>query len=91
VTGNLLDCGITVVGHSPNAATGGVPAPQAAGVYANDIEGNRISGNGINGGGAGVVLATGLPGRTVYGNTVPSISCTTRRSTPAARASVAAP
>ncbi len=70
VTGNLLDCGITVVGHNPNAAPGGVPAPQAAGVYANDIEGNRISGNGINGGGAGVVLATGLPGGAVYGNTV---------------------
>jgi len=70
VTGNLLDCGITVVGHNPNAAPGGVPAPQAAGVYANDIEGNRISGNGINGGGAGIVLATGLPGEAVYGNTV---------------------
>jgi parallel beta-helix repeat protein len=70
VTGNLFDCGITVVGHNPKAAPGGVPAPQVAGVYANDITGNSISGNGLKGNGAGVVLATGLPGGAVYDNTV---------------------
>jgi parallel beta-helix repeat protein len=67
---NLFDCGVTVVGHNPKAAPGGVPAPRVAGVFANDIAGNSISGNGLKGGGAGVVLATGLPGGAVYDNTV---------------------
>jgi parallel beta-helix repeat protein len=67
---NLFDCGVTVTGHNPKAAPGGVPAPQAAGVYANDIAGNSISGNGTKGQGAGVVLATGVPGGAVYDNTV---------------------
>ena len=70
VAGNLFDCGITVVGHNPKAAPGGVPAPQVAGVYANDIVGNSISGNGLKGAGAGVVLATPFPGGAVYDNTV---------------------
>jgi parallel beta-helix repeat protein len=70
VANNLFDCGVTVVGHNPKAAPGGVPAPQVAGVYANDIVGNSISGNGTKGNGAGVVLATGLPGGAVYNNTV---------------------
>lgn len=70
VAGNLFDCGITVVSHSPAGAPGGVPAPQAAGTYDNDIVANNISGNGVDGGGAGVVLATGLPGGAVYDNTV---------------------
>jgi parallel beta-helix repeat protein len=70
VANNLYDCGITVVGHNPKAAPGGKPAPKTAGVYANLITGNQISGNGIKGGGAGVVLATGLPGGAVYDNTV---------------------
>ena len=67
---NLFDCGVTVVGHNPKAAPGGVPAPRVAGVFANDIAGNSISGNGLKGGGSGVVLATGLPGGAVYDNTV---------------------
>lgn len=70
VASNLYDCGITVVGHNPKAAPGGKPAPKTAGVYANLVTGNEISGNGIKGGGAGVVLATGLPGGAVYDNTV---------------------
>ena len=70
VASNLYDCGITVVGHNPKAAPGGKPAPKTAGVYANVVTGNQISGNGIKGGGAGVVLATGLPGGAVYDNTV---------------------
>jgi len=70
VQDNLFDCGITVVAHSPKGAPGGVPAPSAAGVYDNDVVGNTIEGNGTQGEGAGVVLATGLPGGAVYDNTV---------------------
>ena len=70
VAGNLFDCGVTVVGHNPGGAPAGVPAPKTAGVYANVISGNTISGNGTKGEGAGVVLATGLPGGAVYDNTV---------------------
>jgi parallel beta-helix repeat protein len=70
VTDNLSACGITIVGHNPAAAPGGVPAPTVAGVYDNDIIGNRTSGNGIDGAGAGVVIATGAPGGAVYNNTV---------------------
>jgi hypothetical protein len=68
--GNLFDCGITVVGHDPEAAPGGVPAPSVAGVYDNLVADNSILGNGTKGEGAGVVLATALPGGAVYGNTV---------------------
>jgi parallel beta-helix repeat protein len=70
VTNNLYACGITVVSHSPAGAPGGVPAPKAGGVYDNDVTGNSISGNGTLMEGAGVVLATGLPGGAVYNNTV---------------------
>jgi hypothetical protein len=69
-TDNLFDCGITVVGHNPAAAPGGKVAPKVAGVHDNDIAGNRITGNGVQGAGAGVVLATGLPGGAVYRNVV---------------------
>jgi hypothetical protein len=77
-TRNLFECGITVVGHNPHAAPGGVPAPRVAGVYSNVIVGNHSSGNGTKGGGAGVVLATGLPGGAVYDNlgTVAPLSIT---------------
>jgi parallel beta-helix repeat protein len=70
VTDNLSDCGITIAGHNPDAAPGGVPAPKTAGVYDNLISGNTITGNGTDGGGAGVVLATALAGGAVYDNTV---------------------
>jgi parallel beta-helix repeat protein len=70
VADNLSDCGITIAGHNPAAAPGGVPAPRTAGVYANLIAGNTIAGNGTTGQGAGVVLATGLPGGAVYDNTI---------------------
>jgi parallel beta-helix repeat protein len=70
VTDNRSDCGITIAGHNPAAAPGGVPAPHTAGVYANLIAGNTIAGNGTTGQGAGVVLATGLPGGAVYDNTI---------------------
>ncbi|MFC4033960.1 nitrous oxide reductase family maturation protein NosD [Streptomyces polygonati] len=71
VADNHTACGIVLAGHSPLAAPGGVPAPTAAGVFANTVTGNSISGNGLQGGGgAGVQLATGLPGGAVYDNTV---------------------
>jgi nitrous oxidase accessory protein NosD len=56
--------------HNPDAAPDGVPAPKTAGVYDNLISGNTIAGNGTEGQGAGVVLATGLPGGAVYDNIV---------------------
>ncbi|WP_141962635.1 right-handed parallel beta-helix repeat-containing protein [Actinoallomurus bryophytorum] len=70
VARNTYACGITVVAHSPLGAPGGKPAPDAAGVYDNDVVGNTISDNGTQAEGAGVVLATGLPGGAVYDNTV---------------------
>jgi nitrous oxidase accessory protein NosD len=70
VEDNVFDCGITVVAHSPKGAPGGVPDPSAGGVFDNDVAGNVIEGNGTQGEGAGVVLATGLPGGAVYDNTV---------------------
>jgi parallel beta-helix repeat protein len=70
VTDNLTACGITVVGHNPAAAPNGVPAPSVAGTFDNDVIGNRITGNGLIAEGAGVVLATGLPGGAVYNNLV---------------------
>lgn len=54
VTGNTLDCGVTIAGHTP-AVFGG-------GVYDNTILGNRITGNGVAGQGGGVLLASGVPG-----------------------------
>jgi parallel beta-helix repeat protein len=70
VTDNVLDCGITVVGHNTHGVANGVPAPSVAGVYDNLVRGNRIDGNGTQGEGAGVVIATGPPGGAVYDNTV---------------------
>jgi parallel beta-helix repeat protein len=70
VADNLSDCGITVAGHNPDAAPKAVPAPKTAGVYANLISGNTVAGNGTTGQGAGVLLATGVPGGAVYDNIV---------------------
>jgi parallel beta-helix repeat protein len=70
VTRNTYACGITVVGHNPAAAPGGKPAPSVAGVYDNDVTGNTITDNGTQSEGAGVVLATGLPGGAAYDNTI---------------------
>jgi hypothetical protein len=69
VSGNDSDCGITLAGHNPAAAPSGVPAPQVAGVYANSIVGDDITRNRTAGQGAGVLLATALPGGAVYDNT----------------------
>jgi parallel beta-helix repeat protein len=70
VSDNILDCGITIAGHTP-ALFGG-------GVHNNRILGNRVTGNGIAGQGGGVLLATGVPeingipgsGGAVYDNLV---------------------
>jgi parallel beta-helix repeat protein len=70
VTDNLYACGVTVVGHNPAAAPNGVPAPTVAGVFDTQVIGNRISGNGVDGAGAGVVIATGVPGGASYNNVV---------------------
>jgi parallel beta-helix repeat protein len=70
ITGNPYACGVTVVGHNPAAAPKGVPAPKVAGVYDNLVSGNKISDNGTKLAGAGVVLATALPGGAVYDNLV---------------------
>ena len=70
VANNVLDCGITVVGHNPAAAPNGIPAPAVAGVHHNTVAGNDITGNGVQGAGAGVVMATGAPGGAVYDNLI---------------------
>ncbi|MDA8033029.1 MAG: right-handed parallel beta-helix repeat-containing protein [Actinomycetota bacterium] len=67
VSDNVLDCGVTLAGHSPGAV---------GGVFDNRVVGNQITGNGTKGQGAGVVLATGVPsgpygaGGAVYDNVV---------------------
>jgi nitrous oxidase accessory protein NosD len=72
VLDNVEDCGITLAGHNPGAAPGGVPNPAAAGVYNNLIADNVSRGNGVKGEGGGVLLAAGIPigGGAVYNNTV---------------------
>lgn len=54
VSGNLYDCGITVAGHRPQVFDGGI--------HDNTILGNRVTNNGVAGQGAGVLLASGVPG-----------------------------
>jgi parallel beta-helix repeat protein len=54
VSGNLYDCGITVAGHRPLSFGGGI--------YDNTISANQVTDNGVAGQGAGVLLASGVPG-----------------------------
>ena len=72
VLDNTLDRGITMAGHNPAAAPGGVPAPKVAGAYGNLIKDNVAEGNGVLGQGAGILMAAGIPigGGAVYDNTV---------------------
>jgi parallel beta-helix repeat protein len=70
VANNSDDCGITLAGHNPAAAPGGVPAPTVAGIYDNLIVGNVSADNGIKGQGGGLILASPVPGGGVYDNTV---------------------
>ena len=67
---NTFDCGITIAGHNPGAFVGGIPQSTAGGVFDNRIQYNSVSGNGVAGQGAGVLLATPLPGGAVYDNQV---------------------
>lgn len=61
VFGNAYDCGITVAGHN-TAALGGI--------FNNTISRNQVDNNGVLGQGAGVLLATAVPGGGVFGNLV---------------------
>jgi hypothetical protein len=70
VVDNADDCGITVVGHNPNAFKNGTLQPNVAGVYANTVARNVSNDNGLSGKGAGVVLAGAGPGTAVYRNSV---------------------
>jgi len=54
VSGNTLDCGITIAGHTPEVFGGGV--------HDNTILANQVTNNGVAGQGAGVLLASGVPG-----------------------------
>jgi parallel beta-helix repeat protein len=69
VVDNTFDCGITLAGHVPGTPTTPV-APSTGGVYNNTVQGNVVLDNGVMGQGAGVLLAAGAPGASVYGNTV---------------------
>jgi parallel beta-helix repeat protein len=76
VHGNVVDCGITIVGHNPKATSGGKPQPKAAGVYGNLITGNTVNGNGTKGEGGGILMAVGAPGGAVYDNVIKGNSAT---------------
>jgi parallel beta-helix repeat protein len=70
VVDNKYDCGITIAGHNPTAAPGGVPDPATAGIYSNIVTHNRADGNGVPGEGAGILIAGAGPGTAVYDNQV---------------------
>jgi parallel beta-helix repeat protein len=70
VLNNVFDCGITIASHSPAGFAGGKLAPAKGGIYDNVIEHNLVSGNGTVGQGAGVLLASPLPGGAVYDNVI---------------------
>lgn len=70
VVDNRFDCGITIAGHNPAAAPGGVPDPGAGGIYNNIVSHNHADRNGVAGEGAGILLAGGPPGTGVYNNQI---------------------
>ena len=68
---NVLDCGITLAGHSTSAVTAaGATEPALGGVYANEVSSNVANGNGVKGQGGGILMAAGGPGSAVYNNVV---------------------
>jgi hypothetical protein len=68
---NVADCGITLAGHNPKAASlSGKPNPRAGGIYDNKIGANVANGNGVKGEGGGILLAGAAPGTAVYSNLV---------------------
>ena len=73
VEDNVDDCGITLAGHNPLAAPGGVPNPAVGGIFNNVISHNVAVGNGTApppAQGAGILIATPLSGGAVYNNTI---------------------
>ncbi|MCH6166371.1 right-handed parallel beta-helix repeat-containing protein [Pseudonocardia alaniniphila] len=72
VADNTTSCGVTLAGHNERGAPGGVPDPRVGGVFDNIVEHNAIFRNGLQGktGGAGVQMATPVPGGAVYRNIV---------------------
>ena len=70
VLDNVFDCGITVASHSGAGFAAGRLEPAKGGIYDNTIEHNVVVGNGTVGQGAGVLLASPLPGGAVYDNVV---------------------
>ena len=70
VVDNTHDCGITIAGHNPAGAPGGVPQPAVAGIYGNTVRHNRADRNGVAGQGAGILIAGGPPGTAVYDNQI---------------------
>jgi parallel beta-helix repeat protein len=71
VVDNILNCGITIVGHKKGAVDGkGKLHPKVAGVYDNTFSKNVVTNNGTTGTGAGILLANPKAGMAVYRNTV---------------------
>jgi parallel beta-helix repeat protein len=71
VGNNHTACGVVLASHNPAAAPGGKPAAKVAGVYDNTVSGNNIFSNGLqSGGGAGVQVASPLPGGAVWNNII---------------------
>jgi parallel beta-helix repeat protein len=71
VGNNGTACGVVLAGHNKAAAPDGKPAPKVAGVFNNTVTGNNIFNNGRkSANGAGVQMATGVPGGAVYNNKV---------------------
>jgi hypothetical protein len=54
VSGNALDCGITLASHTPEVFGGGV--------HDNTVLANQVTNNGVAAQGGGVLLASGVPG-----------------------------
>ena len=71
VVDNVLNCGITIVGHRKGAVdANGTLHPKVAGVYDNTITNNVVTNNGTTGTGAGILLANPKAGMAVYRNTI---------------------
>ena len=71
VVDNILNCGITIVGHKEGAVDSkGKLHPSVAGVYDNTFTDNVVTNNGTTGTGAGILLANPRAGMAVYRNTL---------------------
>ena len=71
VVDNILNCGITIVGHRKGAVdANGKLHPKVAGVYDNTFTNNIVTNNGTTGTGAGILLANPKAGMAVYRNRI---------------------